>query len=323
MRHRLVVLLALLLLPGTPAFAQTTVTVAFLRDINNLPLFHAEASGAFARQGITVVNRPLNDGAAAAAAVTSGAADIGYAAVAIPIAARDAGQPLAIFISNGYEIYPRTPNMTVLLASKASGVTTIAGLKGRKVVVNAISGGCALMLFDQLRHAGLPRDAVHIVMAPFPQIPAILRLREAAAACTVQPFWAMMRHDPALAPTALAYGTLAGQKPGASDVLSGYFASRSWLAAHRDLAGRFLAALRDAQRDLVGKPALYRAELVRYFGLKPEIAGQISMELTPERLVARPAQYRSVLDAMAKSRMLAHPLTAEQLVETVLPPPGQ
>ena len=323
MPHRLATLVALLLLFGGPVFAKTTVTVAFLRDINNLPLFHAEASGAFARQGITVVNRPLNDGAAAAAAVASGAADIGYAAVAIPIAARDAGQPLRIFISNGYEIYPYTPNMTVLLASRGSGVTTIAGLKGRKVVVNAISGGCALMLFDQLRHAGLPRDSVQILVAPFPQIPAILRLREAAAACTVEPFWTLMRHDPALAPTVLAYGTLAGQKKGASDVLSGYFASRTWLAAHRDLAGRFLAALRAAQRELAGHPALYRAELVKYFGLKPAIAGQISMELTPDRMVARPAQYRSILDAMARSHMLKHPLTAEQLVMTVLPPKGK
>ena len=322
MPRRLAVLCALLLL-ATPTFAQTTVTVAFLRDINNLPLFHAEATGIFARYGIKVVNRPLNDGAAAAAAVVSGAADIGYAAVAIPIAARDAGQPLRIFISNNYEIYPYTPDMTVLLATGASGVKTVAGLKGRKVVVNAISGGCALMLFDQLRQAGVPRAAVHILVAPFPQIPAILRLHEAAATCTVQPFWAMMQHDAALAPVVLATGTLAGQKPGASDVLSGYFASTTWLTAHRALAGRFLAALRQATRELAHKPALYRAGLAKYFGLKPEIANRISMELTPDRMVARPAQYRSILHAMAQSHMLRQPLTAEQLVETVLPPPGK
>ncbi|MDE2005264.1 MAG: ABC transporter substrate-binding protein [Rhodospirillales bacterium] len=314
-----VLLLALLAALPVSARAADTITVAYLRDINNLPMFHAESAGIFAKYGIKVVNRPLNDGAAAASAVVSGAADMGYAAVAIPISARDAGQKLRIFANVAVEIYPYTPNMTVLLASRASGVANVAGLKGKKVVVNAISGGCALTLFDQLRHVGLKRSDVSVVVAPFPQVPAILRLRQADAACIVEPFWTMMRSDPALAPRVLSYGTLAGQKTGASDVLSGYFASTAWLAAHRALAARFIAAMIESSQELAGKPKIYRAELTKYFGLKPAIAQQITMAITPDRIVARPEGYQPVLDAIARSHMLAHPLTPAQLVETIAP----
>lgn len=312
--------LSLGVLSSAQASPATTLKVAYLRDINVIAMFQAEQAGYFKNYGITVDNRPLNDGAAVASAVVSGAADIGYAASAIPISARDAGQPLKMFISNGYEEYPYSPNMTFIIASKASGVKTMADLKGKTVLVNAISGGCTLTLRDQLRQAGVPVSAVKTLVAPFPQTQAILRLGQAQAACIIEPFYTAIRLDPTIKPVVLAQGMVAGRKKGDRVAINGYFATSAWLAKNRKIAGDFLEAIRHASYDLAKNPAIFRKDLVKYFGMKPAFAEKVPMTITPTSMIAKADQYEPLLRSMKKSHMLDKPLTGAQVVETITPP---
>lgn len=313
--------LILAVLPAAKASA-VTLKVAYLRDINVIAMFQAEQAGYFKKFGIEVEKRPLNDGAAVASAVVSGAADIGYAASAIPISASDAGQPLRIFISNGYEEYPYSPNMTFLIASKRSGVKTLADLKGKTAVVNAVSGGCTLSLRDQLRHAGVSISSVKTLVVPFPQTSAVLRLGEAQAACIIEPFYTAIRLDPNIKPVVLAQGMLAGRKKGDRVAINGYFATVDWLHKNNKIAGEFLAAVRRASYDLSKNPTLFHQDLVKYFGMKPQFANKVPMTITPSGMIAKPAQYEPLLSAMAKSGMLKSPLTGTDIVETITPPNG-
>ncbi|MDE2005265.1 MAG: ABC transporter substrate-binding protein [Rhodospirillales bacterium] len=320
-RRILPVLMALLLgAAGTArAASPTKLTVGYLSFIDTIVLFHAQHGGYFRHAGLAVRTLRVNDGPAVISAVLSGSAEIGLTA-ATPVAiAHEHGQKLSLFATSTYELWPPSPNLVTLVASKRSGITTLAGLKGRTIASNAQSSACMVAIAQHLARAGLTLKDVKVLIVPFPNMMAALALGEADAACTVVPFLTAMEDNPAVAPKVLARGTVAGLRRIRRLAVAGYFARPDWIAGHRAVLARFLGAMQAAQDDLDKHPARFNADLIKYFHMPAPFAAKVPFALSTSPTIARPADYQPLFDALHASGLLARALPAADVVTTISP----
>lgn len=311
-------LLALAPLLSGSAHAQTTLRIAYLRTFAMMPLFYAEEKGYFKAEGLDVQDIALNNGPAAAAAVVSGAADIAESANVPVILAIAHREPIRMFLTENYEQYPK-PVFVYLVATRRSGVTTLAGLKGKTVAINAVTSDCALILRDHLRSAGLAGNAVKLIVIPFPEIPAALQLGEADAACLVEPFFTSVMHSHATPATILAAGSLANLKELGRAPLDGFYAREDWLQKNPKTAAAFMRALIKAAHELVANPPVYRKLLVERFKVPQALAAAMPVDLNPGDFVVQPAGYQSVIDGLVRTGLLKKPMKAAEVIYPIKP----
>lgn len=323
-RAGLLALAALLGLVFGPAFgAQAAplqpLNVAYLGAIDVVVLDHAQEAGFFKQQGLDVHGVRVNDGPAVVSAVLSGSAQIGYAAAPPAAIAYEHGQPLSIFATANYERAPYSANMTTIIASKKSGITSMAGLKGKTVASNAQPSGCTITIEQHLAQAGLSIHDVKLLIIPFPNMQAALALGETDAVCTIVPFLTAIQQNPHIQPVTLARGTLADMKKIGKVAVTSYFGSETWVKAHHAVIKRFLVAMRKSQDDLNAHPAIYHRDLVKYFHMKPAFAAKVPLAISTASLVAEPGEYQHLFDALHQAGMLPKPLKAAELVTTIKP----
>jgi ABC-type nitrate/sulfonate/bicarbonate transport system substrate-binding protein len=309
--------LALMLLVPGSARAAESMRVAYLRTFAMMPFFYAQEKGYFKDEGLNVTGITLNNGPAAAAAVVSGSADVAESANVPVILAVAHHQPIKFFFSENYEQYPK-PVFVYLVATGRSGITTLKGLKGKTVAINAATSDCALILRDHLRTAGLGPTAVKLIIIPFPQIPAALQLGEADAACLVEPFMTSVMHAPGKA-TVLASGSLANLKELGRAPLDGFYAREDWLKKHEKTAASFMRALIKAQRELIANPPVYRQLLVEKFKMPKKLAEEMPVDLNPGNFVVVPGDYQAVIDGLVRTGLLEKPMKASEVIYPIKP----
>lgn len=305
-----------LLLPGS-AQAAEKLRVAYLRTFAMMPFFYAMDKGYFKGEGLDVTGITLNNGPAAAAAVLSGSADVAESANVPVILAVDHHQPIKFFFSENYEQYPK-PTFTYLVATGRSGVTTLQGLKGKTVAINAATSACALILRDHIRTVGLGPTDVKLIIIPFPQIPAALQLGEADAACLVEPFMTSVMHAPDKA-TVLASGVLANLKELHRSVLDGFYAREDWLKGHEKTAAAFMRALIKADHELIANPAGYRKLLVEKFKMPAPLAAEMPVDLNIGSFEVVPADYQAVIDGLVRTGLIEKPMKASEVIYPIKP----
>lgn|SRR6185437_2673335 len=300
------------------ATAQQTLRVAYLRSFAMMPFFYAEKMGYFKREGLDVQGITLNNGPAAISAVVSGSADIAESANVPVILAIAHNQPIRIFLSENYEQYPK-PVFVYLVATRRSGVTTLVGPKGKSVAINAATSDCELILSDHLQTVGLTEQSVKLITIPFPQIPAALDLGEADAACLVEPFMTSVMQSPKGNATVLASGSLANLKELRHAVLDGYYGRDDWLANNRKTAAAFMRVIAVSVHELIANSQLYRKLLVEEFKVPEALAKPMPVDLNPVDFVVQPADYQAVIDGLVRTKLLAKPMKAEDVIYPIKP----
>lgn len=301
------------------AAALRSLKISYLATIDTLVFQHAEHGGFFKKEGLDVQALRVNDGPSVISAVVSGSAQIGFAATTPIVIAYEHGQKVAVFATGNYERYPYSANVTNIVASKSSGIKTLAGLKGKTVATNAQTSGCTITIEQHLARVGLTIHDVKLLVIPFPNMPAALALGETDAVCTLVPFLTAMQLNPKIAPVVLARGTLADLRKIHQIAVTSYFASSDWAKTHRAILKRFLVALQKSQDDLNAHPAFYHRDLVKYFHMKPAFAAKVPLALSTVSVVAKPGDYRDLFDALVKAGMLKKPVEAKRLITTITP----
>ena len=152
---------------AAPAQAQTQhVKIAYLRAPQLVTHWHAEKMGLFKKEGIHAEILTVNNGPAVAAAVASGSADFGWAGSVPIIFARSQNQPFKVFVTAGVESAPGNWAVNIV-ASARSGIKTIAELKGKTFVMNAVGAVCELQMRSHFKKAGIKFEDVKTIIAPF------------------------------------------------------------------------------------------------------------------------------------------------------------
>lgn len=292
----------------------TKVRFAYLVADSMLPALYAQDKGYFAAAGIDAEFIPVQGGPAVVAAIASGEADVGYAALVPPINGRLNGVPLKIFLQLGKEAEPDR-KYTWLVASAASGITDLAGVKGKKISFNANGGLCELAWRDHLASVGLTIADVESVVLPFPEQEAALEQGNIDAACTINPFYSSMGANAALGAVTLASGTLADlATPLAND---GLFATEDWLAANPNGPASIAQVMDKARQELLGDPAALADAAMKFMELTPEAAKNFTLPVVDGNMTITAEDVQRLLDSMIKTGMQTGPLNgADFIVET-------
>lgn len=309
------VAVAAVLASSVSAWAENTkVRFAYLVADSMLPALYAQEKGYFAAAGIDPEFIPVQGGPAVVAAIASGEADVGYAALVPPINGRLNGVPLKIFLQLGKEAEP-DHKYTWLVASAVSGIKDVAGVKGKNISFNANGGLCELAWRDHLAAAGLTIEDVQTIILPFPEQEAALEQGNIDATCTINPFYSSMGTNAALGAVTLAAGTLADlSTPLAND---GLFATEEWLAANGALPATIAQVMTKARAELLADPATMQAAAEKFMELTPEAAATFTIPVVDESMTITAGDVQRLLDAMIKTGMQTGPLNgADFVVET-------
>ncbi|WP_164738099.1 ABC transporter substrate-binding protein [Frigidibacter oleivorans] len=293
---------------------ETPVRIAYILADSMLPALYAQDEGYFTEAGLAADLIAVQSGPATVAAVVSGEADVGYAAPIPPINGRLNGVPVKMFLQLGQEVAPDKTYVWIV-ASRASGITDMAGTEGKKIGFNANGGLCELMWRDHLTAAGLSIDDVQPVVLPFPEQEAALQQGNIDATCTVNPFYASMTSNAELGAVMLATGTLVDlSQPLMSDA---FFASDGWLAANGETAVKLAQVMDRARKELLADRATLEATAVKYMELTPEAAKSFNLPIVNDSMTMTADDVQRILDAMIKTGMTTGPLNGAEFVAEV------
>lgn len=306
-------LAALTVMSAAPALAQQKVKIAYLRAAQLVTHWHAEKMGLFKREGIEAEVVTVNNGPAVAAAVSSGSVDFGWAGAVPIVFARAQNQPFKVFVAAGME---SADNWAVyIVASGRSGVKTIADLKGKTFVMNAVGAVCELQMRSHFKKAGLAFEDVKTIIAPFPQMAPNLELGNGDAACPIEPFVTQMKLGGKINPVVLALGNVPDMAEKKITVpADAYFATEAWLAKNPKVASGFLRALVEANKDLAADLSKYRAYLMSEFKMPKDQADAAAIFMNRGDQVPRAAEWQTLIDAMVETGMMKQRMNAAEIV---------
>lgn len=308
-------LLALGIASG-PAAAGDMVKLrfAYLLADSMLPIMAAKKAGDYEKAGIDLELTEVQGGPAVVAAIASGSADIGYAAPVPPINARLNGVNVKMIAALGHEVDP-DKKFIWLVASKASGITSLDGVKGKKISFNANGGLCELAWRDHMMKANIKFEEAEPVVLPFPQQEAALEQASIDAACTINPFYASISANAKIGATILAQGMLADEKePVINDVI---FSSDDYLAANRDALKSFIAVTDKARKAMLADRAKEEAAAVEFLGLTADTAKSFNLPIVRESMAISTADVQKLLDSMHATGMVADPVKADDMVDNL------
>lgn len=285
-----------------------TVTVSFALvpiAVDALPYF-AEDLGYFRQVGLDAHIATMSNGPAVAAAVASGAVDVGFSNAFSLSAAHEKGLQLQILF--GTEIAGRKATNGILTVLADSPIRTAKDLTGKTVAVSGLNSTNEYAVENWIDKNGGDAKSVKYIEVPPPAMGDTLMARrvDAASMDAVN----LVSHEKQFRVLAPTYAAIARRFIG-----GGYFTSTAWLAAHQDLAVRIVAALRRA--------AMYAnahtAEAQRLYAAHSRFS-LAEIQETPFPTYSTeptPALYQPLIDLAARYGLLKQPFPASELVSPI------
>jgi NitT/TauT family transport system substrate-binding protein len=241
----LVVLLAagIVSTSGRSAFAQTvqTLHVAVVPSDTAAQMYYAADLGMFTREGVNVQIDGMTSGPAIAAAVASGALDIGFSNFVSLATAHGKGLPFTMVAPANLSI-AGAPTVGILSVTKASTAKSGKDLNGKTVAVDGLNTVAMLGVRNWIDATGGESSSVHFVELPFGAMPEALKTgRVDAASMNLTADPELGSANDALRLLAPVFDTLSPKF-----TFSAWFAMRDWVAKNPDLAKKFARVMREA-----------------------------------------------------------------------------
>jgi NitT/TauT family transport system substrate-binding protein len=219
-----------------------TLTVGVPPVVELGDLYTADSKGFFAREGLTVKITRLNGGAALVPALVSGTVQIGQSNIVSVLQAQQQNIGMRCFAA-GYRSPSAGAELSLVVSPKDAGtVTSPARLAGQAVAVNSLDNSNQLV--------------AEAYLAPI----------------TDEPFTTITRSQ-----GAKVLATQPDQVIAAHPVYACWVASAGWLSGHRQVAGKFVAALARADAYMAAHPAYLPSILPKYTTVSAAMARQVTL----------------------------------------------
>ena len=237
--------------------------------------FYARDLGLFSKQGIDATVQPVGNGPAIAAAVASGAVDIGFSNALSIETAYKKGLPF-VFIAPA-AIYSSAAPSSLLMVPKDSPAKVAKDLNGKTIAVNGLKNIAEFAPAYWIDKNGGDSSTIKFIELSPAETPAALEQHRIDAAHVAEPQITQAKATSRV--FAKTYDPL-----GDGFMIAGYFTTRQWADAHPDLVKKFQAAIRetaiwanskantDKSADMLATltkldPALVRSSVRAKFGL--------------------------------------------------------
>jgi NitT/TauT family transport system substrate-binding protein len=266
------------------------------------PYFAADG-GIFTRAGLTVELTSLST---ITQAIAAGALDVGLSDPVQVAHAVNAGVGLVFFAGGG--LYASDAPTTLLCAGKNSPLRGAKDLEGQTIGVQQLASLGSLAAREWLRQNGADLQKVQLVEIPFSEMTAALGRGTVAAAVLAEPFLSDARGD--VRPLGKVYDAVAK-----SFYISGWFASRDWLAKNADAAKRLTQAAYDAGRWANTHRDESGAILAKY--AKLDLARVRAMTRATFATSLDTSRMQPLLDLAYRYKQLEKPVDARDLIARV------
>jgi NitT/TauT family transport system substrate-binding protein len=192
--------------------------------------------GFFAKQGLDATVQPIGNGPAIAAAVASGAIDIGFSNALSIETAYKKGLPF-VFIAPA-AVYASAAPTSVLMVPKDSPLSVAKDLNAKTIAVNGLKNIAEYAPSLWIDKNGGDSSTIKFIEIGPTEIPAALEAHRVDAAFVAEPQISQAKAGSRI--FAKPYDLL-----GDGFMIAGYFTTRQWADAHPDLVRKFQAALRE------------------------------------------------------------------------------
>jgi NitT/TauT family transport system substrate-binding protein len=267
-------------------------------------VYYAQEAGFFAKAGLNVDVQLFNNGGAIAAAISGGSLDIGLSDLVSVISAHARGLPF-VYLAAGLVWSVSAPTLLPVVLETAP----IRGPKdfdGKTVTVNGLGNIAQLPFAAWIDRNGGNSKSVKFLELPFPaMLPALQRGTVDAMVCP-EPFItsAVKAGNRVVAvtqnPLAPAY------------LLSGYIASRDWIAKNAALAKRFADTVRATGDWANANPALASPLLAKFTNIPQLVIDAMYRGRFQDRL--DPALIQPVIDAAAHYGTIGQTFPAADII---------
>ncbi len=159
--------------------------VGAIQSVTAAGLYIAEQQNFFAAEGLRVTIAPTTGSGAVMADLLNGRLDISFGNYVSFIAAQASGAARLRILAEGNNATAREQEIVVL---PRSPITSVAGLRGKVIAVNALQGVATLIVSSVLTENGVPLASVKFTAIPFPAMGTALEARRVDAAWMVDPF---------------------------------------------------------------------------------------------------------------------------------------
>ena len=304
-RCRMILMSLALLFAASPVTAQTKekITIAFPTVDPTAEVLYAYDMGFFDRAGLDVTLQPLSNGGAIAAAVASGAVQIGIGNVMAIESAHKKGIPLTIVAPAAVNLDNAPSN--VLIVSKNSPLRTAKDLNGKVVATNPLRGIGEVMTSDWIDKNGGDSTTVKYIEVPFPEAEGVVVQGRADASLSVEPFITQAKGDTRVFSNPFAV-------LGDGYLITAYFAAAPWAQAHSDAVARFAAVIRDTANWANANQSKSAEILAKYAHLDAAVVKQTVRARYATTLT--PAQLQPTIDAAAKYKVLDGTFPAQEII---------
>jgi NitT/TauT family transport system substrate-binding protein len=158
-----------------------------------------------------------------------------------------------------------------VIVPKGSDVKDLADLEGRTVAVNTLNNVSQVVINTALKEAGADYTKVKYVEVPFPDMNAALESGRVDAAFQVEPGYS----------GGLAAGSRnivnAYEAMAPNYTVATYFASKQYIAEHRDVVDRFTRAMEKSLDYAAGHDAEVRAIVGTYTEIPQEVLDKMNL----------------------------------------------
>ena len=308
-RARYLALLAAAAAAGAPSVAgaqASRVRIGAAANDSYAVTYFAQDGGFFDRAKIDADIQIFTNAQAMVQAAAGNAIDVGMADLIQVGNAFTHGVPLGFIAPAG--IYDGKAPTTLLCVAKNSPIRSAKDLESQPVAVVAIASIGAVSVQEWIKANGADVSKVKLLELPFSSMAPALTRGTVAAALIAEPFLSAFRDD--VRPLGDTQAAIAK-----TFFLSGSFASRDWVSANRDVAGRLVKAFvaaavwsnshHDDTAVILAKYAKLDLEKIR------------TMARATFATTLDPRQMQPILDIALRYGQLQRPIRASDLIVTV------
>lgn len=273
-------------------------------------IFVAKEKGFFEKRGLRVSLTAMQGGPAIASAISGGALEMGWSNIVSVIIAASKGFDFQIIAPGALHLQANPP--TLLLTRADGPIRAAKDLEGQPVSANELGNITELSVRQWAKRSGADPDAIRFVEVPFPQVEAALKADRVKAAVTAEPFLTAAVNRKTARVLADSFSAISPRLLIASTI-----AQKSWIAAHRDEARRFMEALNEASVYINGHPEERGTILPKYTRLTAEVALKITRSNFETSL--KRADIQPLIDAALEHGFIKSPVNVRDLVADTVP----
>jgi NitT/TauT family transport system substrate-binding protein len=324
MTRRDAVLAAASLAAGTATFAlprvaraQSATTPATLRVVGPpndgfKSIFWGVSSGIYKKYGLDVEITIVPSGAAAAAALGGGSAEVAYTNILTLVQAHDHGIPM-VFIATG-NILRGGKSPTLLLVAADSTIKTGKDLNGKTLGSASLRDINAMASLNWIDKTGGDSSTVKVVEVPTSAGAAFLEQHRADAVVLNEPGASLAIASGKAKLLAQPYDVMAG------GMTAGMAAMEPYVIANRDVMTRFAKATHESATYTNAHQAETVKMVALYSGVDPDVIAKGARFTDADYL--EPRYLQPLIDACAKYNLISKSFPAKDIISSAaIPPP--